>query len=96
MTKEQTCLCENIKRLGYVQGNQVRHYGEIFDLVSDPLAIGDNVVFLDARERRSGHIRRVRTPMNVVQVPKQEPGCLGRPLSEDLQIFNNCPALLVG
>jgi len=38
-------LCGTIKRLGYAQNNQVRLYGEVFDLVSDPVSVGDDFVF---------------------------------------------------
>jgi hypothetical protein len=68
MTKEQTSLCERIKRLGYVQGNQVKLYGEILEVVSDPVALSEKIVFLEARERRSGDLRRIRIPINVIQV----------------------------
>jgi len=68
MTNEETSLCERIKRLGYVQGNQVKLYGEIFEVVSDPVALSEKVVFLEAKERRSGNLRQVRIPMNVIQV----------------------------
>ena len=47
-------LCEMLKRLGYAQNNQVRLYGEVFDLVSDPVPVGENFVFVDALERKSG------------------------------------------
>jgi len=30
-------LCERIKRLGYARNNQVRLYGDVYDLVSDPV-----------------------------------------------------------
>ena len=39
MTKERYTLCESIKRLGYARNNQVRLYGEVFDLVSDPVSL---------------------------------------------------------
>jgi hypothetical protein len=52
-------LCEKLKRLGYARNNQVTLYGEVFDLVSDPITVGDNFVFVDAIERKSGHVRRV-------------------------------------
>jgi len=68
MTKEETSLCERIKRLGYVQGNQVKLYGEIFEVVSDPVALSEKIVFLEARERRSGDLRCIRIPINVIQV----------------------------
>ena len=47
-------LCETIKRLGYAQNNQVRLYGEVFELVSDPVSVGENFVFVDALEQKSG------------------------------------------
>ena len=63
-------LCETIKRLGYSKNNQVRLYGEVFDLVSDPVAIGENLVFVDALERKSGQVRRVRIPPTIVQMAR--------------------------
>jgi hypothetical protein len=62
-------LCEKIKRLGYAQNNQVRLYGEVFDLVSDPVSIGENFVFVDALDRK-GHVRRVRIPRIIVQMAR--------------------------
>ena len=72
MTKEQSVLCANIKRLGYVQNSQVRLYGEIFELVSDPFSVGDNLVFVDARERKTGQLRRVRIPLTITHRAQQE------------------------
>jgi len=63
-------LCETIKRLGYGQNNQVRLYGEVFDLMSDPVSIGKNFVFVDALERRSGQLRRVRIPSSIVKMAR--------------------------
>jgi hypothetical protein len=63
-------LCETIKRLGYGQNNQVRLYGEVFDLMSDPVSIGENFVFVDALERRSGQLRRVRIPSSIVKMAR--------------------------
>jgi hypothetical protein len=72
MTDTALKLCERIKRLGYAQDHQVALYGEVFDLLSDPFSIGDGIIFVDARERRSGRERRVRVPLNIVQMAKQE------------------------
>ena len=72
MTKQQIMLCAAIKHLGYAQNNQVRLYGEVFDLVSDPVSVGENFVFVDALERKSGHIRRIRIPLTIVQLAKQD------------------------
>jgi hypothetical protein len=62
-------LCEKVKLLGYAQNNQVRLYGEIFDLVSDPVSVGDNFVFVDALDR-NGQFRRVRIPRTIVQMAR--------------------------
>jgi len=63
-------LCEAIKRLGYARNNQIRLYGEVFDLVSDPFSVGKNLVFVCAVERKSGEVRRVRIPSTVVQLAR--------------------------
>src|SRR5438552_18063631 len=65
-------LCETIKRLGYAQNNQVRLYGEVFDLVSDPVSVGENFVFVDGLERKSGHLRRVRIPSTIVEMARKK------------------------
>jgi len=48
---EPDTLCETIKRLGFAQNNQVKLYGKVFDLVSDPVVVGENLVFVDALEQ---------------------------------------------
>ena len=63
-------LCDTLKRLGYAQNNQVRLYGEIFQLVSDPIRIGENLVFVDALHGTSGKVMRVRIPSSLVQVAR--------------------------
>ncbi len=65
-------LCETLKRLGYSQNNQVKLYGEVFELVSDPVAVSENFVFVDALERKSGQVRRVRIPLTIVQKARIE------------------------
>jgi hypothetical protein len=72
MPKEHATLCEKIRRLGYARNNQVKLYGEVFDLVSDPVSVGDNFVFVDALERKSGRVRRVRIPLTVVHMAQQD------------------------
>ena len=72
MANTQSSLCERIKQLGFAQNTQVRLYGEIFDLVSDPVSVTENVVFVDALERKSGEQRRVRIPLTIVQTAKQK------------------------
>ena len=68
--RDQPSLCETLKRLGYAHDNQVRLYGQVFDLVSDPVILSENFVFVDALERKSGQVRRVRIPPTIVQMAR--------------------------
>ena len=72
MTNPTTQLCQRIKRLGYGQDRQVTLYGEVFEVLSDPFVVGESVIFVDAREQSSGSIRRVRIPMNIVEMAKRD------------------------
>jgi len=63
-------LCETLKRLGYAQDNQVRLYGELFDLISDPVRVGESLVFVDALDRKSNQFKRVRIPRTIVQMAR--------------------------
>lgn len=67
---EPDTLCETIKRLGFAQDNQVKLYGRVFDLVSNPIIVGDNCVFVDALEQKSGKVMRVRIPPTIVQMAR--------------------------
>lgn len=62
--------CEAVKRLGYARNKRVRLYGEIFDLVSDPVSAGETEVIVDAVERKSGQVRRIRIPSTIVQIAR--------------------------
>jgi hypothetical protein len=72
MRKQETVICEMIKRLGYAQNNQMRLYGKVFELISDPVSVGEKLFFVDALERKTGLVRRVRIPLNVVYMAKEE------------------------
>ena len=78
MTKDQTTLCERIRRVGYAQGKQVSLYGHIFDLVSDPFVVGENIVMLDGVDRQSGQPRRLRIPLPIVQMAKDNSSRVAR------------------
>ena len=65
-------LCETLKRLGYARDNQVRIYGEVFDLLSDPIRVCENFVFVDALDRKSGQLRRVRIPRTIIQIARMK------------------------
>jgi len=72
MTSNHTRLCERLKRLGFAQENRMRLYGQEFDLISDPFIVGNDVVFVDAIERKSRQQRRVRIPLPIVHMANSE------------------------
>jgi len=59
--------CEMVRRLGYTRKNRVRLYGEVFDLLSDPVSVGENAVFVDALQVESGYVTRIRIPESIVE-----------------------------
>ena len=71
MTDKIVSLSERIKRLGFARQNQVKLYGAIFEIVSDPIVMGDKLVFIDGIEKKSGILRRIRIPLPIVLVAKQ-------------------------
>ena len=46
-------------------------YGEVFDFLSEPIVVTDDVVLVDAKEKKTGQTRRVRVPLPVIQVAKE-------------------------
>jgi hypothetical protein len=72
MTKQQVSLCTRLKQLGFTKGNQMKLYGEKFEVQSEPTVMGDNLVFVDAIEKKSGRLRRVRIPLPIVNMANGE------------------------
>ncbi len=72
MARNETNVCERLKRLGFAQQNQLRLYGQEYELVSDPILMGD-LVFVDAIEKSSRQQRRVRVPSVIVNMAKGNP-----------------------
>lgn len=72
MTSHNSKLCERLKRLGFAQENRMRLYGQEFDLISDPFIVENDVVFVDAIERKSRLQRRVRIPLPIVHMANSE------------------------
>jgi hypothetical protein len=72
MTTIQIHLCERLKQLGFSRNNQIKLYGSQFELVGDPLVVSENVVFVEARERKSGQSFRVRIPLNIVRIATEQ------------------------
>ena len=50
---------------------QVRLYGADYDLISDPIVVGDRLVLVDAIERRSEQSTRIRIPLTNLAVARQ-------------------------
>lgn len=72
MTPHQIALCERLKRLGYEKDKQIRMYGEEFELISDPITISEHLYVVDAIERKSKNVRRVRIPLPVISMVKRD------------------------
>jgi hypothetical protein len=68
MTEKQINLSARLKMLGFAKGNQMKLYGQVFELVSEPIVMSDDVVLVDATESKSGHQRRVRIPLPIVNM----------------------------
>ncbi len=71
MIIEEVTLSECIRRLGYAKNTQVRLYGQTFDLLSDPIVAGEDLIFVDALEHKSGRRTRVRIPLSIVRMARQ-------------------------
>jgi hypothetical protein len=72
MTEKHLNLYTRLKLLGFTQGNQMKLYGEVFEFLSEPIVMTDDVVLLDAAERKTGKRRRVRIPLPIVNMAKAE------------------------
>jgi hypothetical protein len=72
MTATQIHLCERLKQLGFSRQNHIRLYGSQFELIGGPLVISDDVVLVDAVERKSGESCRVRIPLNIVRMATEQ------------------------
>lgn len=64
-------ISERIKRLGFAHQTQIKLYGAVFEIVSDPIVMSDSLVFVDGIEKKSGMLRRIRVPLPIVLVAKQ-------------------------
>lgn len=72
MRNRHANLSERLKRLGFSKEKQLKLYGKEFDLVSDPIVMGDELVFVDAIEKKSRQQRRIRVPLPIVHMANRE------------------------
>ena len=54
MTQKQIHLFTRLKRLGFAKGNQMKLYGQVYEVVGEPILMDNEVVLLDATETKSG------------------------------------------
>jgi len=69
MAKPETLL-EAVQRYGYAKTKKIRLYGKELELVSDPINRQGDGVFIDAREKKTGQVKQVQVPRNVVEMAK--------------------------
>jgi len=60
-------ICERLKTLGYGDHNQMRIYGEEFELTSDPVPT-ERGFEIEAVSRRTGKARKLAIPLSVVHM----------------------------
>lgn len=72
MTDQQISLCARLKGLGFAKGNQVKLYGDVFEVVEDPVVVTSSLVLFDATEKKSGEFRRVRIPLPIVNMANHQ------------------------
>lgn len=71
MTKQQVSLSTRLKGLGFTPGNQMKLYGLQFEVLSEPIVMGDDLVFVDVEETGSGRPRRVRIPLPITNMARE-------------------------
>ena len=67
MTEQHLTLCASLKHLGFLPGNEMKLYGEQFELLSEPIVMADNLVVVEAIEKMSRRLRRVPIPLPVLK-----------------------------
>jgi hypothetical protein len=65
-------ICEGVKRLGYGASQNVRLYGEEFELISDPFPEAGGIA-VNARTKKSEGTRVVQLPATVLQSVRRLP-----------------------
>jgi len=65
-------ICEGVKRLGYGVSQNIRLYGEEFEVISDPFPDAGGIA-VNVRTKKSEGIRVVQLPATVLQSVKGRP-----------------------
>ena len=70
MSDPHALILERLIRLGYARDKQVKLYGQLFELVSDPIFIGELVV-VDGLDVRSGTTKRITIPLSILTMVRK-------------------------
>ena len=68
MPSQTQQLNEKLKTLGFAPGNQMKLYGETFEIASEPMVENETLVLVDAIEKRSGKLRRLPIPLPILRI----------------------------
>ena len=71
MPSQPLSLTVRLKHLGFTLGNQMRLYGEKFEVAGEPIVVTDDLVLVDAIEVKSRTMKRVRIPLPILKVAQQ-------------------------
>ena len=72
MTTQSKTLIVRLKDLGFTPANQMTLYGEKFKMAGETLVVTDDLVLVDAIDRRSGQLRPVRIPLPILRMASEQ------------------------
>ena len=68
MTKQLGTLIVQLKGLGFTRGSRMKLYDESFEMTCKPIVVKEDLVLVDAIEKKSGQMRRVRIPLPILKM----------------------------
>lgn len=71
MTEESRTLIARLKGLGFTRGSQMKLYGEKFEMAGEPMVVTDDLVLVEAIDKRSGQLTRVRIPLPILKMASE-------------------------
>jgi hypothetical protein len=71
MTSQTQQLNQKLKTLGFAPGNKMKLYGGTFEIASEPIVENETLVLVDAIEKRSGKLRRLRIPLPILRIASE-------------------------
>jgi hypothetical protein len=71
MTQIPVSLGQRLKQLGFTPESWVKLYGEEFELLSDPIVMGNGAIVVEAIEKRSKQLRHLRIPLTIINMANE-------------------------